>query len=351
MGRWTAPLRRLLTLAHPARCYGVRVRTALLALTCAACLVACGTKPDAGAPREKLTIAYATIFYAALAQIALVKGYFAEEGLDVTPRLFPYGKVALEQMLKGDADFATVAETPALFAILGGAPLSIIATILTSNNDHAIVARKDRGIVSVANLKGRRIAVAPGTTSQFFMDALLAINGMARKEVTAVGMNIEDMPLALARGTVDAGALFYPYVLHAQQQLGDKGTTFYAADLYTITFNIVGKPEFVRKNPATVAKLLRALIRAEEFAAADPQEAQAIVAEFCRMDVEVVRRVWVDAVLRVVLEQRLILAMEDETRWAMNAGLAPVSEVPNLLDYIHVDALKSVRPQAVRILR
>jgi NitT/TauT family transport system substrate-binding protein len=71
-------------------------------------------------PLERITIAYSASPDAALAQVAQAKGYYLLEGLDVAPQRHPYGKVALDAMLEGKADFATVAETPVMFAIMNG---------------------------------------------------------------------------------------------------------------------------------------------------------------------------------------------------------------------------------------
>ena len=69
---------------------------------------------------EKVTIAYSASPDSALAQVAQVQGYYLKEGLDAVPQKYAYGKVALDAVLEGKADFATVAETPAMFAIMKG---------------------------------------------------------------------------------------------------------------------------------------------------------------------------------------------------------------------------------------
>jgi len=67
------------------------------------------TPPDKQAgPREKITFAYTTAPDAVLVQIAFAKGFFAEEGLDATPQPHAFGKLALESVMEGKADLATV---------------------------------------------------------------------------------------------------------------------------------------------------------------------------------------------------------------------------------------------------
>lgn len=332
--------------------FPIRLAVAVSAFALWGCFCACTrTDPKPVGPPEKVTIAYSTATDAALAVIAQVQGYYPQVGLEVTPHLHPYGKPALKEVLEGKADFATVAETPVMFEIMNGGKISVIATIQTSSKDNAIVARKDRGIRAVSDLKGRKLAATLGTTADFYMDAFLAAHGISRNEIKIIDIKAEELPDALANGDVDAVSVFNPYIIQAQNKLGDRGISFFDKDLYTWTFNIVAKQEFIRKNPEKVKRLLRALIKAEEFARENPEKAQKIVADFSRMDMAMVHKIWADTNFQVALDQSLVLAMEDESRWAIRGGLTSKANVPNYLEFIYFDGLKSVKPEAVRILR
>jgi sulfonate transport system substrate-binding protein len=329
-----------------------RLAPAAAALAAVALFSACSrTEQKPIGPPEKVTIAFSATQYALLADVAQQKGYFLQEGLEVTPRLHTYGKLALRDMIEGNADFATVAETPLMFAIMNGANISIISTIHTSSKDNAIVARKDKGILTPGDLKGRKIAATFGTTSEFFMDAFLAVNGISRKNVALVNLRQEELPQALAEGTADAAAVFNPFLIASQKKLGENGTTFYNKNIYTQTFNIVSTKEFVRNNPGKVGKVLRALDRAENFFRQNPEEALKIVADFNRMDMAEAREMLAGTSIGLSLDQSLLLSLEDESRWAIKNGLTASQKVPNYLDYIYFDGLKAVKPNAVRILR
>lgn len=314
-------------------------------------LMRSSTDHKPGRSPEKITIAYSAATDSVLAQVAQMRGYYLEEGLEATSHLHPYGKLALREVLEGKADFATVAETPVMFAIMKGEKISIIATIQTSNKNNAIVARKDKGILTPADLKGRKIAATFGTTSQFFMDAFLALQGISRKDMKIIDVKAEELQNALLHGDVDAVSAFNPYLIRVQGKLGNKGITFYDEDIYTQTFNMVATQEFISRNPGKVRKMLHALIKAEEFVEQNPTEAQKVVADFSRTDIAVVREIWSGISFSVTLDQSLVLALEDESRWAIQAGLTGKAQMPNYLDFIYVDGLESIRPEAVRILR
>ena len=330
----------------------IRIAVAVSALAIGACFLACdrAEKKPAGQP-EKITIAYATLPETALAQVAQSRGYYREEGLEATAHLHPYGKIALQDMLAGKADFATVAETPVMFAIMKGEKISVIATIQTTNLGHAIIARRDRGILAFGDLKGRKIAATLGTTSHFYLDAMLVTHGISSKDVKVVDLKAEAIPEALARGDIDAVSTFPPYTALTQKKLGDRVITFHDKDIYRYNFNVVATQEFIRKSPDTVRKMLRALIKAEEFVRSNPAEAQKILADFSGIDIAMIRDSWADASFTVSLDQPLVLALEDESRWAINGGLTNAGKIPNYLDFIYTDGLASVKPNAVRILR
>jgi ABC-type nitrate/sulfonate/bicarbonate transport system substrate-binding protein len=328
--------------------------TAIIAIVLASCMVfsSCSRSDQTSVKKlEKITLSYAAPPYTVLADIALVKGFFRQEGLDVTPRFHTSGKAALGDVLEGKADFATVAETPFMFAAMAGQKISIIATIQASSKVNAIVARKDKGIRSPRDLKGKRISLSAGTTADFFLDVFLADQDISRSEVTVVDLNPELVPEALVNGKIDAASAFQIYLVEAQKRLGSNGITFYNEEIYTETFNIAARQDYIRKYPARIQKLIRSLIRAEEFVAVNPGESQRLVADFRKVDKALLNAVWEGNTFQVTLNQALIFSLEDESRWAITRELTGNDRLPDYLDYIYLDALESVKPRAVRIVR
>lgn len=315
-------------------------------------LVACDiTKHKTTGPSEKTTIAYALLHHSLLAEVALVKEYFRQEGLDVDPHLHPYGKPALEDMLAGNADFATVAETPLMFAILDGADISIISSIHITNKNHAVVARKDKGVIAPGDLKGKKIAVTSGTTSEFFLDSFLTVNAISRHDVELVELRQEELAQALADERVDAVSAFHPYLIECQKKMGDVGISFINNNIHTQTFVMAATKEFVRKHPEKVKKVLRALARAEEFYRQNPEEAVRIVAEFNHSGIVDTREMLAGSTVGLSLDQSLILTLEDQARWAIGHRLTSARKVPDFLGYVYFEGLASVKPEAIGILR
>ncbi len=300
---------------------------------------------------QKITATYTDQPQSTLMHVAMANGYFKEEGLDVTPVKRSFGKAALRTVLDGQSDFATVAETPVVFSVLNGDKIYVVANIEASNLNNAIVARKSAGIAVPSDLKGKRIGYSPGTTSDFFLDSILTVNGMTRKEIRPVGLAPDEMLAAMQSKQVDAVSTWnYPLTL-IRQALGDDGTVFYDREIYTETFNIAAKQDYVDSHPEAVKAFLRALIKAETFVAGNPAEAQAIMSKDTNIDVKLIREVWDAFSYRVVIDQTLLITLEDETRWAMKNKLTTKTEMPDYLSYIHLDSLRSIDAEAIKLNR
>jgi NitT/TauT family transport system substrate-binding protein len=302
-------------------------------------------------PPEKITIAYSTIPYTALFQVAFEKGFFLTEGLDVTPQPHPFGKVALDAVLEGKADIATPADTPIMFAVTSGKKIYAVAEIAISNKSLAIIARKDRGIASPLDLRGKNVGASLGTTGDFFMDSFLITRGIGRNEVNIVDMKPDEMLDALLKGRVDAVSTWIPNIQYVQNGLGDTSITFYDEAIFNELICLAASQEFVEQHPETIKKVLRALIRAEMFIKKNPEESKRLVAAFIKIDRPLLDTIWDSFDFRVTLDQSLLISLEDQTRWAMKNRLTEIASTPNYLNYIYFDGLATVKPEAVRIIR
>lgn len=329
-------------------------KAAIVRLTVAACcfvgLIGCAGKRVAGPP-EKITLAVSMLPNASLVHIAAAEGYFAGEGLDVTLQRHEFGKPALDAMLAGNADLATCAETPLVFAVLKGQQLSVLATIAGATKNNAVVARKDAGISTPRDLAGKRVGVTRGTTAEFFLDTFLIRYGVDRGAVHLVDLSPANIPDALAKGEVDAVSIWNPVIFDLQKSLGGRAVTFYADDIYFETFDVVARKEFVKQRLAAAKSVLRALLRAEAFVRGLPAEARRDAAAALRQDLAQIEAILRPFDFRVRLEQSLLVLMEEEARWAIRSGLIPVQNTPNFLTSLEAEPLLAVKPAAVQLVR
>ena len=321
---------------------------AALALLLLAAVLGCRKLPPKAAfPPQKITVAYTSQPQGTLVQVAVAKGYFAEEGLEVQPQLHTYGKAALRSMLDQKADFATVAETPVMFGLLQGEQFFVIANIEASTQNNAIVARREAGISRPRDLRGKRVGFTPGTTSEFFLDSFLTAQGLTRKDLRPVPLKPEEMRQAIRERTVDAVCTWNYPLSQIERDLGTTGVVFYDREIYTETFNIAVSRDVMEGRHETVHAFLRALLRAEQFVAEQPEEAQAIMVSATGIDRGLIRQVWGAFSYSVRLDQTLLITLEDETRWAIKQNLTDQTVMPDYRKFIHEDSLLAVKAAAV----
>ncbi|PKN37367.1 MAG: ABC transporter substrate-binding protein [Deltaproteobacteria bacterium HGW-Deltaproteobacteria-2] len=310
----------------------------------------CQPQKQSGPP-EKITIAYSTAGNAILINVAFAKDYLREEGLDATPQPHAFGKPALLSVIDGKADIATVGDTPIVFAVMGGKKITTLAVIQTSNRNETIVARRDKGIAKPSDLKGKKIGLTLETTGHFFADAFLQLHNIGRKQVKIVDLKPDEMAHALDTGKVDAVSTWNPTVMQLKNKLGSNGIMFFGESLYTENFCVVAGQEYVKNNPTAIKKVLRALIKAEAFVHEHPEESRRLVVESLKVDKVILDEIWDIFTFRVALDQALLVDFEDQTRWAIKNRLAACRDMPNYLDFIYIDGLLAVKPDAVRIIR
>lgn len=328
-----------------------RLGGALIAVTLAVAMYVWTGTPRSTGPLEPVTLAADTSYVGTgLAFIAQAKGYFTDAGLNVTIRSESTGRAALEAALNGQADLATVADIPVVFAALNGRLPTVVATIFRSAKDHGIVGRKDRGIATPADLKGKRIGVTLGTSGHFALDAFLVQQKLSIGDVALRNLKPEELIVALTQGDIDAVATWLPHLATLHSRLGDNGAAFYTDGLYEITFNIAGTRDYITGHPETVKKFLRALVRAERFCKDEAEQARKIMAESMRIDAARLLERWPSYRFAVTLDQSLLLALEDETRWAVRNRLVKKAATPNYLTHVYLDGLAAVKPEAVTII-
>lgn len=148
------------------KCSTRYVAIALLAVVVMTTAMSCNNKNKPTA--TKITYAMPITVAAIPAYVALEKGFWKEEGLDVQAQMFSSGRQALDALLSKSAEVMSVSETPLMHAILQGNKIYIVTTV-TQHQEVKLIARRDKGIQSGKDLIGKRVATLPGTNSDYFM--------------------------------------------------------------------------------------------------------------------------------------------------------------------------------------
>ncbi|MEK7172904.1 MAG: NrtA/SsuA/CpmA family ABC transporter substrate-binding protein, partial [Patescibacteria group bacterium] len=248
-------------------------------------------------PKElpKIRIGIQTAPAAGLIKIALEKGFFKEEGLDIEVKEFTGGKFALQAMVGGSLDLVTPAELPITLAILNGEKISILSKVNETLGGFPMILRKEGETFNSQTYfaKKKKIATFVGGGPEFFTADFFKKYNIQPSQYEIVSMKPEDMPIALANNSVDGVAIFEPFAHFAIQQTGtDKIFSIKSDDLYAETIVLAGKTQWMAQNEKTVAKFLQALQKAEKFIKENPQESINIIAGFTKLDQETLTAIW-----------------------------------------------------------
>jgi NitT/TauT family transport system substrate-binding protein len=302
-------------------------------------------------PFEPLSIAWSPYESTALVWIAADRGFFDRQALCVTMRRYDSGAASLAGVEKGEADLAVgVTEYPLVRAALANASVGALAVIDRGEFNY-LVARTDRGIGTVQDLRGKRVGTALGTIAEFHLARSLALQGITPAEIILV-----DLPTpaewvnAAAEGTVDAVATSQPYANAARDRLGANAVMLPLQSDRPLYALAVASDGWIGGHPDEARRFLRSLADAEAYADAHPDESKAIVQQRLGLDPGYMATVWRQNRYALSLDQSLVAAMEDEARWMIRSNMTNATTVPDFMQYIDTTALEAVDPSAVRIL-
>lgn len=298
-----------------------------------------------------MTLAAEMSLLPATVWVAEEKGYFTEEGLNLTIKEFDSGRNALEAMLKDSSiDMATVAQTPVVFNSFKQESYSIIATMAYSVDDVKILARKDHGIVTVKDLKGKKIGVTLRSTGHYFLEGFLSYNDMSLKDIDLQDVNASKLKGLLISGELDAITSWEPHIYNTKKVLGEEQLSLFLSkvpfrkDFYFTVGNI-----YATEHSENIYRFLRAVVRAEQFIKGNRIAAQQIVSTRLGVDKIIVENIWDAFTFSISLDQSILVSLEDEAEWAIEIK-AVEGDAPNYLDYLNLELLDFVKPDAVTII-
>jgi NitT/TauT family transport system substrate-binding protein len=298
---------------------------------------------------QTVRLADVPVLASSMIYVAEEKGYFAREGIDIAFSPHASGKEALEAALRGEVDVALVAETPLVFAMLAGQPVSILATVCETDSFVHLIADRRAGIAAPADLRGKRIGTPRGTNAEFFLSIYLLLNRIAESEVEIVDLPPEDTVRALLEGRVAAVSTWQPHLATIQEGLGQRAVSF-SAPIYRMTMNLATTPEWTASHQETVLGLLRALKSAEQFIEENPGAALHLVQTRLGDASERVGEQWDEYKFDLKLGQALLLNMEDQARWAMARHYSPLARMPDFLATMNARDMQLVDPRSTTVI-
>jgi ABC-type nitrate/sulfonate/bicarbonate transport system substrate-binding protein len=203
--------------------------------------------------------------------MAFEKGFYQQEGLDITYRLFPSGTTAFQAFQTGQGDIVMTGDLPSVqyfFRVKGD--YRTIAAIERDAKGYVVVARKD--IAKPQDLAGKTIATRVGSTGSWFISEYLTKNGVDPAKVTVKNLDTQVLPAALCGGEIAAFFIWQPVGSRTLEICPDKAHYLSDATGYIQGYLVAGaRPEWLAsaqgKDIAT--RWLRATIKGRDVAEKD----------------------------------------------------------------------------------
>ena len=207
---------------------------------------------------ELLQLRYASVksIVEAPAHVAFQNRYFENEGLDLSMRINPDGKTSLDQLFLDSIDIASVMATPVVYKSFQRNDFYIFGVIEYSEKIHSCIARKDKGINSAKDLKGKTIGVLKESSGEFFMNSFLIVNELLPSDLNIINLNGPEMVDAINKNEIDAGFYWDSYLILAEKRLKNNAVRLSSPRLIPSSWVFVARNKFVNENPEAVKRFL-----------------------------------------------------------------------------------------------
>ncbi len=299
-------------------------------------------------PVEKLTVAAAHYLTGVLVYVAEDQGFFEKNGLEVTIKGYGSGKACADALITGEADISTSADNVFVSNSFEHADLRILGTVATKQVKELVV-RKDKGITTIDNLIGKKVGVTKRSGAEFQLGVFLTFNGISQEDIELVDLKPSEMMGAISNGDVDAVFVWDPYLYNIKKELGENAISWHGGeDFY---FVLLTKQNWLDKNPAAAERFMKLMLEAEDYIKDNSEEAKEFAKGRFDYESDYMNYSWPKQEFAVILEQAMLIAFEDQARWRIKEKLTDKTEVPNYLDYIWLDALELIKPEAVTIIQ
>ena len=215
-------------------------------------------------------------------------------GVSVSWTEFLGGPALLEAMGAGSIDFGITGDAPPIFAQAAGVNLAYIGVEPASPHGEAVIALQNSPIHTVADLKGKRVALNRGSNVHNLLVRVLQANGLSITDVQTVFLKPSDARAAFENGSVDAWVIWDPYLAAAETALATRKI----ADGVTPSGRVIDENrefflatrEYARGNQDVLKILMQDLSETEAYAAGHHAEVVRMLAPAMRMDTAAVQR-------------------------------------------------------------
>jgi sulfonate transport system substrate-binding protein len=166
---------------------------------------------------------------------------------------FTSGPPMLQAMGSGSIDIGAVGDAPPIFAAAGGEKIAVVSATVGNPDAAALLVPKGSSVHSVAQLRGKTIAVSEGSSANYHLLAVLKQAGLTVKDVKIENLQPAQALAAFASGHVDAWDVWSPYIEQSEAQQGSRVLVNGTPIGKTFSFEVASRAAL--SDPATAAAI------------------------------------------------------------------------------------------------
>ncbi len=207
--------------------------------------------------------------------IAQEKGFYEEAGLDFNLRLFGSGSEYMSAFLTNQLDGVSPVSSEAIIMKAQGKDYKIVLVQDNSVGGDGILAKDS--IKSIADFKGKKVAVDTSGVSYFFLLQVLKEAGLSKDDITAVNTEPAAAAAAFQANSVDIAVTYAPYLKQADDAVEDGRIIYDSSKMPTaITDLYLFDTAYTKSNPEAVQAFVDATLKGLQFLKDNPEEGIAI---------------------------------------------------------------------------
>lgn len=292
--------------------------------------------------QEKVGFGDQPALTALAASVGIAKGFFREEGLEVTQVFGQRPTDTIPAALAGHVQFGYSGAPPLLAATANGAELVAIGLFSHGYSGILVASNANAKLRTLAEFRGKRIGMQRGTGVATVFQIALARQGLSEKDFQISNLRIADMPTAMQGGSFDAVLGWEPNMsrivsLGYGQKVMTSDQFEKLADI-TYAFPVFTTRDVLTRRPELVQKFMNAWVKAQYFAHANRDES-----------LQILRKTLGDAVKHTPQAELESLAyVYKKTRVAFTD--ADVKDIETVRDFMFQDGQIKVKPDLAKLI-
>ncbi|MFZ4625569.1 MAG: sulfonate ABC transporter substrate-binding protein [Rhodoferax sp.] len=200
---------------------------------------------------------------------------------------FPAGPQLLEALAVGSLEFGLTGDSPPVFAQAAGKDLVYVGAEPAKPESSAILVGKDSAIKTLADLKGKKVALQKGSSAHYLLVQAVAKAGLQWADIQPIYLAPADARAAFERNSVDAWAIWDPFYAATELSIAPRVLTTGTGLSSNNSFYLASR-RFATDYPDVLAALFEELTRADQFVQQHRPQAIKLISSFSGLDAGVV---------------------------------------------------------------